>query len=141
LKEAIKLAKGQRARLRVLHVVDLSFLTASTAGDANLDDFVELWRRDGEQVLRNAVALAARSRIRAERAMIEATEQRTAQVIIDAARRWRADLIVMGTHGRRGFNRALLGSDAEGVARMASVPLLLIRGDSAHQASRKRKQA
>ncbi len=41
--------------------------------------------------------------------------------------RWQADLIVIGTHGRRGFRHLLLGSVAEGVIRMAAQPVLLIR--------------
>ncbi|HNH51533.1 MAG TPA: universal stress protein, partial [Nitrosomonas sp.] len=40
--------------------------------------------------------------------------------------RWHADLIVIGTHGRSGFSRLMLGSVAEGVARLTSVPVLLI---------------
>jgi len=47
--------------------------------------------------------------------------------ILDDARKWRADLIVMGTHGHRGFNRLLLGSDAERVLHDTPVPILLVR--------------
>jgi nucleotide-binding universal stress UspA family protein len=49
-------------------------------------------------------------------------------VILKEARDWRADLIVMGTHGRRGFGHLVLGSDAEAVLHDAPVPVLLIRG-------------
>ena len=48
-------------------------------------------------------------------------------VIVLAAEELAADLIVMGTHGRRGFRRALLGSVAEGVVRAAPCPVLTIR--------------
>ena len=44
------------------------------------------------------------------------------------AKRWQADLIVIGTHGRRGIRRLLLGSVAEGLTRVASKPVLLVRG-------------
>jgi nucleotide-binding universal stress UspA family protein len=44
---------------------------------------------------------------------------------------WKADLIVLGTHGRRGASRWLLGSDAEQVLRSAAVPVLLIRAEAA----------
>ena len=44
--------------------------------------------------------------------------------------RWRADLIVMGTHGRRGVNRLLLGSSAELVVRNSTIPVLLIPGEA-----------
>ncbi len=48
-------------------------------------------------------------------------------LIIDVAREISADLIVMGTHGRRGVRRALIGSIAEGVVRSAPCPVLTIR--------------
>lgn len=49
------------------------------------------------------------------------------EVIADAAVRLDADLIVMGTHGRRGLERALMGSIAREVANTTSVPLLLVK--------------
>ena len=58
---------------------------------------------------------------------IECFARRPCDVIVEAAVQWPADLIVMGTHGRRGVNRMMLGSDAEQVARMAPVPVLLVR--------------
>jgi nucleotide-binding universal stress UspA family protein len=51
------------------------------------------------------------------------------EVVADEARRWQADLIVVGTHGRRGVGRMLLGSGAEQVIRMAPVPVLVIRSE------------
>lgn len=50
-------------------------------------------------------------------------------VILNEAKKWRADLVVMGTHGRRGVNRILLGSDVERIVREEPVPVLLVRGD------------
>ena len=49
------------------------------------------------------------------------------EVIVEEARSWGADLIVMGTHGRRGFEHLVLGSISEGVVRRATVPVLLLR--------------
>ena len=49
-------------------------------------------------------------------------------MIAEEARAWEADLVVVGTHGRRGVQRVLLGSGAEQVIRMAGVPVLAIRG-------------
>ncbi|HYQ45764.1 MAG TPA: universal stress protein [Polyangiaceae bacterium] len=51
--------------------------------------------------------------------------------VIDAATAMKADLIVMGTHGRRGLQRALLGSVAEKVVRMSRVPVLTVRAEGA----------
>jgi nucleotide-binding universal stress UspA family protein len=57
----------------------------------------------------------------------ESAGARIADVIVERAKRWRSDLIVMGTHGRRGVSRMLMGSDAELVVRNASAPVLLVR--------------
>ena len=48
--------------------------------------------------------------------------------VLAAATQVKADLIVMGTHGRRGFERALLGSVAERVVRLSSIPVLTVHG-------------
>jgi len=45
----------------------------------------------------------------------------------DQAKAWNADLVVIGTHGRRGVNRLMLGSDAEQIVRTSPVPVLLVR--------------
>lgn len=53
------------------------------------------------------------------------------QTIVDHAKSWGADLIVMGTHGRSGFQRAFIGSVAERVVRLAHCPVLVSRGAEA----------
>jgi nucleotide-binding universal stress UspA family protein len=67
----------------------------------------------------------------AEALLAELDGGRVSAVIVAEARRVQADLIVLGTHGRRGFSRALMGSDAEAVVREATVPVLLIRAADA----------
>jgi nucleotide-binding universal stress UspA family protein len=51
--------------------------------------------------------------------------------INEAARQWGGDLLVIGTHGRRGVRRIVLGSVAEAVIRQATMPVLLVRGQAA----------
>ncbi len=63
-----------------------------------------------------------------QKRLLQADGERIANVIVEEARRWPADLIVIGTHGRSGFSRILFGSVAEGVVHTADVPVLLIRG-------------
>lgn len=53
---------------------------------------------------------------------------RLSDFVVEQAHIWKADLIVIGTHGRRGVRRLLLGSDAEQVLRTSPVPVLLVRG-------------
>ena len=59
--------------------------------------------------------------------MLETIAGPAADLIVRQAKRWRADLIVLGTHGRRGLRRLVLGSDAEQIVRTSPVPVLLVR--------------
>jgi nucleotide-binding universal stress UspA family protein len=54
---------------------------------------------------------------------------RVADVVVEEAAKSGCDLIVMGTHGRRGFSRLALGSDADLVVRSSPVPVLLVRNE------------
>jgi nucleotide-binding universal stress UspA family protein len=65
--------------------------------------------------------------VRAKTLMRETLGGPAAYTIVRDARRQRADLIVLGTHGRRGLRRLVLGSDAEAVVRTSPVPVLLVR--------------
>jgi nucleotide-binding universal stress UspA family protein len=66
--------------------------------------------------------------IKAESALFRDPSNRVADMVVSEPRKWRADLIVMGTHGRRGINRLMPGSDAEQVIRTSPVPVLTVRG-------------
>ena len=60
-----------------------------------------------------------------------------ADLIVEYAQRWKADVIVLGTHGRRGFSHLLMGSDAESVVRSSTIPVLLVRSSDAPAAGSK----
>lgn len=128
LEEAIKLARQQGAELCVLHVVDnRALLNELGINAAETGKFFESLHTAGEQLLAKAVALASRRQVRTKSILAETSSRSVADVIIRNARKWRADLIVLGTHGRRGLSRLMMGSDAEGVVREAAVPVLLVR--------------
>ena len=80
-------------------------------------DIEKVWgeiRNAGNRLLAQAVAKAAAGGCQAERMLIEsAKDRRVAETIADGARDWRADLVVVGTHGRHGFERMLVGSVAK----------------------------
>jgi nucleotide-binding universal stress UspA family protein len=144
LKHALGLAKDQHARLRVLNVVDdmiIAPMMIDAAGAIDYTQVIDSLRAEGGKVLKNAAALAGKSGIKAETVQVESRGQRVSEVILADARRSRADVIVMGTHGRRGLNRLLLGSDAERVLREAPVPVLLTRREIAKRGSPKRTTA
>lgn len=127
LTQALGLARDQRAKVKLLHVIDEFRVFTTPDGGLNAGTVISALKRGGRQVLARAVRRAASRGLKPETALVENLSGRVADIVVDQARRWRADLIVMGTHGRRGVNRALLGSDAELVVRQASVPVLLVR--------------
>jgi nucleotide-binding universal stress UspA family protein len=97
-------------------------------------------REVGKKALDEGAALAEKAGVNAGTAMVEARGRSVSDVILGDAKTFRADVIVMGTHGRRGLNRLLLGSDAERVLREAPVPVLLIRGQQPKRTSARRKK-
>lgn len=128
LQEAIKLAKELGSGLRILVVVEPVVLT----GEAEYVNYNEIHKAVvgyGQNVLKKSADAARNAGAEAEIRLIEskAFGERVADVIAHEADAW-ADLIVIGTHGRRGFNHLLMGSVAEGVVRIATKPVLLIRG-------------
>ena len=128
LQEAMKLAKEQQAALRLVHVVDETptYMTMDTA--FALGDFQKAMREAGQKVLATCAATARQAGVEVDTKFIVLQTQRICDAIIEEAKRWPADLIVIGTHGRHGFNHLLLGSVAEGVIRLATSPVLVIRG-------------
>ena len=123
LEEALKLAREQRARVRLIYVCEpIRHIVLE-----GVIDLTAAVRREGERVLNEAVERARAAGVEATSALIDAGTRRIAAVIVEDAAAEKADLIAMGTHGRQGVEHLLLGSVAEGVARRASVPLLLIR--------------
>jgi nucleotide-binding universal stress UspA family protein len=127
LNEALRLARSQKAKLKLIHIVDELMIFSSAEAGLNIEPVVESMKRAGKRVLDRAAKLAAARGVRPETELWENATGRVAEVLVARAKRWRADLIVMGTHGRRGVNRMLLGSDAELVVRNSPVPVLLVR--------------
>lgn len=125
LDEAIRLAKLTGARIRLVHVLD--DIPFSIGFETYVGDFMGMLNEAGSEVLTEAKARAEASGVAADTFITELFGERVCDVVADQARVWKADLIVIGTHGRRGARRMVLGSDAEQVARTAPVPVLLIR--------------
>lgn len=132
LDEAIRLAQLTGGRIRLLHVLDqLIFSTGFEAGATYLDDVLPRLRLVGERILEAGRARAEAAGVAVDTLQSECFATRTSEVVCAEATAWNADLIVIGTHGRRGVSRAVLGSDAEQVVRNAHIPVLLIRAGGA----------
>ena len=128
LKHAIELAKSLSAALRILHVVDMGWTPIGPELAIDTEAINTAWRSSGEKILAAARETAQKSGVEAD-AQLKETEtptQRVAEAIAKEASRWPADLVVLGTHGRRGVQRLLLGSVAEQIARQSPAPVLLI---------------
>ncbi|MGE8656811.1 MAG: universal stress protein [Achromobacter sp.] len=129
LDEGVALAKLSHAALRVIHVLDdlsISMAFNPYAGYYTGELITQL-RQGGAQMLARAAARASAAGAAVETVLYDDLGLPVQARILGIARNWPADLIVMGTHGRRGVGRALLGSCAEAVVREAAVPVLLVR--------------
>ena len=126
LQDAIKLAKEQQASLRLVHVFDVTPAYVVAEMPYPVSDYHSAMREAGQKVLATCAETARQAGIEVDTklAILEIFTQRICDPIIEEAKRWPADLIVIGTHGRHGFNHLILGSVAEGVIRFATKPVL-----------------
>ena len=130
LQAAIRLASEQQANLRIVHVIDTTDINSMGSEYLDPSGMLERLTKNGQSILDKAEAAATAAGVAAETSLvkIEAMNQRISEAIANEAEAWPADLIVIGTHGRRGLTRLFLGSVAEGAARLATKPVLLIPG-------------
>ncbi|HEX6704815.1 MAG TPA: universal stress protein [Albitalea sp.] len=127
LREALTLAKQQKATVCLLHVTTDFPVMLEMSSLAEFEKVRAGLHQYGQELLQEAQRLAESLDVPAETKQRELQGGRVADVIVDEARQSACDLIAIGTHGRRGIRRALLGSDAEGVLRQSPVPVLLVR--------------
>ena len=130
LTEAIALAKLSGGRIRLLHVVDALTVAIGADGFAGYSaEILPLMREAGELILKKARERVEAAGVGVDVTLREVISGRVSDIVQEEVEAWKADLIVIGTHGRRGMKRVLLGSDAEHVLRSAAVPVLLVRGE------------
>ncbi len=138
LGEAIKLAAVMGAQLRLLHFVDpFAYVGGFESPAVFIADLLPLLREGGQTILKEGQALAASKGVQAETVLVDDGVGRLSDLVVSQALGWPADLIVIGTHGRRGVRRVFLGSDAEQILRVAPVPVLLVRGTEEAEAGSK----
>lgn len=137
LAAALQMAKEFNGRVRLIHVVD------ELAGFSGYDqyggypgDLLELIRENGHKILDEAMVTAQAAGVEVDKVLSENFGERLGEAVVDAAKRWNAELIVIGTHGRRGIGRMLLGSGAEQIIRLAPVPVLVVRSQETERAAK-----
>ena len=124
---ALQLASDNDAQLQPLYVVDNPLMTYDAAGydpTTLRDAMVE----EGQRLLADALARMKNENVAGVPRLVDVApigEDISERVRISASE-FNADLLVLGTHGRRGFRRLFLGSVAERVVRSASLPVLLV---------------
>ncbi|WP_280536591.1 universal stress protein [Halopenitus sp. POP-27] len=118
---AIDLAKQYDARIHALYVVDGSAYSTLEAGSEIVVGALE---SEGEEATDRVAETAADAGVEAVTSVVNGTAYRTISEYVDDNA---IDLIVMGTHGRQGLDRYLLGSVTERVVRTADVPVLTVR--------------
>jgi nucleotide-binding universal stress UspA family protein len=129
LDEAARLAKVCGSSLQLIHIVDpIPFTTGYEAMGRNTGREIASIEADAQKLLddgkKRALASGAPD---VDTVLVQRTTARISERIVEQAKAWGAELIVIGTHGRRGVGRMLLGSDAEQTVRIAPVPVLLVR--------------
>ena len=125
LAEAIELAKLTGASLRLVHVLDRPAFVDDEIYAA-VDVFAVL-REAGERLLQQTASRVAAAGVDVSVFLSGVLPGRVCDVVMEQAKAFDADLIVLGSHGRRGLGRLLIGSDAEQIVRIATVPVLLVR--------------
>jgi len=118
---AIELAKQYDATLHALYVVDSGAYSSLEVGS---EIVVEALRKEGESAVEDVRSKAESAGVEVETAVKTGIAHRS---IVDYVSDEAIDLVVMGTHGRTGVGRFLLGSVAEKVVRTADAPVMTVR--------------
>lgn len=122
---ALQMARESGGLVRLVHALDeLAYLT----GYEFSADLLGAARSFALKLLDDALAMAKAAGVPADTRLMEVAGGRLGEMVAAEARAWEADLVVVGTHGRHGIGRVLLGSGAEQVLRVAPVPVLAVRG-------------
>jgi nucleotide-binding universal stress UspA family protein len=127
--QAVSLAGALGARLRILHV-QVSFpISLVGVGElvepSTVDALMAATQQRAEAILHQAMARAAAAGVEAEQSLL--VNPQPHQAILEEARAHGCDLIVMASHGRRGLEGLLIGSETQRVLSQSSCPVLVVR--------------
>ncbi|GHD76025.1 universal stress protein [Vogesella fluminis] len=128
--EAVRLAAAGKARLSLVHVVSLHDFAIESVGLLDSGALQAEARGRGQAILDEAADYARQMGVsQADSFLLEAPEggSSMSQVLVDCATQIASDLLVIGTHGHRGWRHLLMGSFAEEIMRKTTLPLLVVR--------------
>ena len=126
LEEAMRLAKAGGGTIRLVHVVD-ELVMIDPEVPVYYQAMIESLRESGKATLAKSEAAVKAQGIPVQAVLLETMGMRAADLIVEQAAQWPADLIVMGTHGRKGISHLLMGSVAERVVRSARCVVMTVR--------------
>ena len=130
LSAAIEMASysGGRSVIKLIHVLDeMAYFTGLDPYAGQTYSAVHMMRQAGEKILAEGLAICQSAGVQADTVLVDRLGAHLAETVAETAREWPASLVVVGTHGRKGIGRMLLGSGAEQIIRLASCPVLVIR--------------
>jgi nucleotide-binding universal stress UspA family protein len=127
---ALQIALEHQSKVRLIHAIDE---LAYASGHEYSGEMANYARQYGAEILTKGLARMKSMGIEGDTKLIDFAGARLGDTVAEEALSWGADLIVLGTHGRRGIGRFLLGSGAEQVTRLAPIPVLMIRNPDAQK--------
>ncbi len=122
LNHAIKLAGASKGKLLLVHVLSLTFAFPVEVGFSDIFDILE---KDAQEKMRKLIRRKHLKPGQCRSILIRGVDP--GRMIADLARRSRASMIIMGSHGRTGLQRLMLGSIAERTLRYAKCPVLIVK--------------
>jgi nucleotide-binding universal stress UspA family protein len=129
LTEAIRLAHLSGGRICLMYLVDeMPFVPEAASCSAMVPNTVAAARDRGAAMLDRWGARVVQAGVEVDTKLLEGIGSRLVEFVNEQVQAWKADIVVLGTHGRHGLGRALIGSDAEQIVRHATVPVLLVHG-------------
>ncbi|ACC70325.1 universal stress protein [Paraburkholderia phymatum] len=129
LREAVRLAKQSRGVVYALSVVDRGRWPGEVSARLEFERELPAAPNVATRMFDVATELFQESGVTGKTRAIDAYGESVSEVVARAAEECDADIIVIGTHGRRGAQRFLLGSVAESLVRSTQRPVLLLRHD------------
>ncbi len=124
----LQMARETGASVRLVNTLnEMAYLGGMDPYGTYSGDVIGMMREGSARVLTSAMDVAKSAGVDASQALLDEPGLRLGESVAEAARLWNADLVVVGSHGRRGIGRVLLGSGTEQIVRLAPVPVLVIR--------------
>ena len=121
---------GGRSIIRLVHVLDeMAYFTGLDPYAGQTFSAVHVMRQAGEKILAQGLTICQSAGVDADTVLVDQLGARLAESMAVIANDWDASLVVVGTHGRKGIGRMLMGSGAEQIIRLSTCPVLVIRGE------------